>query len=69
MMLREVVAIDEGQFFPEIVEVSEKLANAGKIVIVAALDSTFERKPFGRICEMIPLAETVDKLTAVCYSC
>ncbi len=37
----DVVAIDEGQFFPEITEFCESLANAGKIVIVAALDATF----------------------------
>ena len=37
----DVVAIDEGQFFGEIAEFCETLANAGKIVIVAALDATF----------------------------
>jgi thymidine kinase len=37
----DVVAIDEGQFFAEITEFCESLANAGKIVIVAALDATF----------------------------
>ena len=30
--------------FPDIVEFSETLANKGKIVIVAALDGTFQRK-------------------------
>ena len=37
-----------------------------KVVIVAALDGTFERKPFGSVCNLIPLAEHVEKLTAVC---
>ena len=41
----------------------------GKIVIVAALDGTFERKPFGNILELIPLAEDVTKLSAVCTKC
>lgn len=71
----DVVAIDEGQFFEDIVEITDKWANQGKIVVVAALDATFERKvraanqPFGRVCELVAIAETVQKLSAVCLSC
>lgn len=64
-----VIGIDEGQFFPDIVSFCEEMANAGKIVIVAALDGTFERKPFGDISKLIPLCESVIKLTAVCSKC
>jgi thymidine kinase len=39
-----VLGIDEGQFFPDIVSFCEDMANAGKLVIVAALDGTFQRK-------------------------
>lgn len=45
------------------------MANRGKIVIVAALDGTFQRKPFGNILELVPLAEEVTKLNSVCTSC
>lgn len=55
--------------FPDVVTFSEEMANRGKVVIVAALDGTFQRKPFGRICDLIPLAESVVKLTAVCQIC
>lgn len=65
----DVVAIDEGQFFADLVEFSEMCANAGKIVIIAALDGDFRRKPFGRVLELIPMAERIDKLTAVCTRC
>ena len=65
----EVVGIDEGQFFPDLIEFCERAANEGKIVIVSALDGTFERKPFGRILDLVPLAESVDKLKAVCTVC
>lgn len=65
----DVIAIDEGQFFPDVVEFSESLANKGKIVIVSALDGTFERKEFAKTLNLIPLAESVVKLTAVCMSC
>lgn len=64
-----VVAVDEGQFFPDIAEAAEALANEGKIVIVSALDGAFDRKPFSCIMNLIPLAENVDKMTAVCKLC
>ncbi|KAM4823291.1 thymidine kinase, cytosolic [Urocitellus parryii] len=64
-----VIGIDEGQFFPDIVEFCETMANAGKTVIVAALDGTFQRKAFGAILNLVPLAESVVKLTAVCMEC
>lgn len=64
-----VVAIDEGQFFPDVVEFSEACAASGKVVIVAALDGCFRRRPFGRVLELVPLADSVVKLTAVCHSC
>ena len=64
-----MVAIDEGQFFADIVDVCEKLANAGIVVVVAALDGTFQRKPFGKILSLVPLAEQVTKLSAVCIEC
>jgi thymidine kinase len=40
----DVVAIDEGQFFPDLLDFCETAANAGKVVIVAALDGTFQRR-------------------------
>ncbi|XP_040591134.1 thymidine kinase, cytosolic-like [Mesocricetus auratus] len=64
-----VIGIDEGQFFPDIVEFFEVMANAGKTVIVAALDGTFQRKAFGSTMNLVPLAESMVKLTAVCMEC
>jgi thymidine kinase len=64
-----VIGIDEGQFFTDIVEFAEIMANDGKVVIVAALDGTFRRKSFGNILQLVPLAESVTKLTAVCMMC
>ena len=37
--------------------------------MVAALDGTFQRKPFGNIINLLPVAEKVTKLTAVCVYC
>lgn len=41
----------------------------GKVVIVAALDGTFERKAFNKVLELVPICEKVIKLTAVCWFC
>jgi thymidine kinase len=65
----DVIGIDEGQFFPDIVPFCEEMANRGKTIVVAALDGTFQRKPFGSVLELIPLAESVVKLTAICQEC
>ncbi|BFU24901.1 thymidine kinase domain containing protein [Entamoeba histolytica HM-1:IMSS-B] len=65
----EVIGIDEGQFFPDLIEFSEACASYGRLVIIAALDGTFQRKPFGQITDLIPLCESVKKLSAVCVNC
>ena len=45
-----VIGIDEGQFYEDIVQFTKQMADAGKTVVVAALDGTFERRPFGEWC-------------------
>lgn len=65
----DVIGIDEGQFFCDVVSWCEMMANRGKIVLVAALDGTFQRKAFSDILALVPLAEVVTKLVAVCMVC
>ena len=66
----DVVAIDEVQFFDEdIVEVCEYLADKGIRVMVAGLDKDFRGVPFPVIAELLPRAEFITKLTAVCAKC
>ena len=62
----DVICIDEGQFFINLVQFCEYFANKGKIVIVAGLDGDFNRKSFGEIVSLIPMAEKVTKLSAIC---
>jgi thymidine kinase len=52
-----------------VVSFSEQAANEGKIVIISCLDGTFKREGFGLIMELIPLAEKVKKLAAICRNC
>jgi len=65
----DVIGVDEGQFFPDLVEFCEYAAEQGKIVMVSALDGTYQRQGFPAIISLIPLAEHVVKLTAVCMLC
>ncbi|NLG08960.1 MAG: thymidine kinase [Deinococcales bacterium] len=63
----QVVAVDEAQFLDDgVVEVVERLADAGKRVIVAGLDLDFRGEPFGPMPQLIARAEVVEKLTAIC---
>lgn len=65
-----IVGIDEAQFFDEgIVETCEKLANRGIRVVVAGLDQDFMGKPFGKMPELLAVAESTLKLKAVCMVC
>lgn len=66
----QVVAIDEVQFFDELViEVVQHLADRGLRVIVAGLDQDFRGEPFGPVPVLMSLAESVTKLQAICMSC
>jgi thymidine kinase len=55
--------------FADTVDFCEKLADLGKVVVVAALDGTYQRQGFGNILQLVPLAESVEKLNAVCMMC
>jgi thymidine kinase len=66
----ELVAIDEAQFFGVgLVPVVADLAGRGLVVVVAGLSVTFDGQPFSPLPELMALAESVEKLTAVCSVC
>ena len=65
-----VVGIDEAQFFdPSIVDVAQKLAYRGIQVIVAGLDMNYKGEPFGPMPQLMAVAESVTKLSAICVVC
>ncbi len=66
----DVIGVDEVQFFDhQIVDVSQKMANRGKRVILAGLDMDFKGKPFGPMPDLMSIAEYVTKLHAICQQC
>jgi thymidine kinase len=66
----QVIGIDEGQFFDvDLVCVCNKLADAGKRVIVAGLDQDYRGKPFDPIPQLLAIAEYITKTLAICVRC
>lgn len=66
----EVIGIDEAQFFDNnLVKVCQKLANQGKRIIVAGLDTDYRGIPFEPIPELLAIAEYITKTLAVCVKC
>jgi thymidine kinase len=66
----EVIGIDEVQFLsPELIPFALELVTLGKRVILAGLDTTFANEPFGPVPNLMALADTVTKLSAVCTVC
>ena len=63
----DVVAIDEAQFFDDlIVPVCNKIANNGIRVIIAGLDMDYLGNPFGPMPNLMAISEYVTKVHAVC---
>ncbi|MBK8005499.1 MAG: thymidine kinase [Gemmatimonadetes bacterium] len=66
----ELVAIDEAQFLdPEVVTVASALAARGVRVLLAGTDTDFRGEPFGAMGNLLAIAESVDKLQAICVIC
>lgn len=64
----DVLGIDEVQFLDGAVEPIRKMAER-QIVIVAGLDMTYRREPFGDMPTLLAIADSIEKLTAVCHMC
>ncbi|KAL3509991.1 hypothetical protein ACH5RR_029392 [Cinchona calisaya] len=66
----DVIGIDEAQFFDDLYDFCCEAADLdGKTVVVAGLDGDYLRRSFGSVLEVVPLADTITKLTARCELC
>ncbi len=66
----QVVGVDEANFFgPELVEVANRVADAGKQVIVAGLDTDYMGRPFPPMPDLLAMAESITKTLAICMRC
>lgn len=67
-----VILINEGQFFDDLYEFVTTLLNNKEHPVkihIASLDGDFERKKMGGILDLIPYADKVQKLSALCSIC
>ena len=63
----DIILINEGQFFDDIYKYVDILVNKlNKKVYVCGLDGDFERKKFGHILDLIPIADDVIKIKGIC---
>ena len=66
----EVVGVDEANFMgPDLIEIAQTLADSGKQVIIAGLDTDYRGRPFPPIPDLLALAESITKTLAICVVC
>jgi thymidine kinase len=66
----QVIGIDESNFFgPDLVDVANQLADSGKQVIVAGLDTDYMGRPFQPMPDLLAVAESITKTLAICMRC
>uniref|UniRef100_A0A7S0BMC5 Thymidine kinase n=1 Tax=Rhodosorus marinus TaxID=101924 RepID=A0A7S0BMC5_9RHOD len=66
----DVAAIDEAQFFPDLLSFClEWVDRQKKTVLVAGLDADCERRKFGEVVDLAPHADRITKLSARCGIC
>jgi thymidine kinase len=66
----QVIGIDEPNLIADgLTEVCQQLADSGKQVIVAGLDTDYMGRPFPPIPDLLCLAESITKTLAICIRC
>ena len=66
----EVVGVDESNFFGlDLVDVAAQLADSGKQVVIAGLDTDYLGRPFTPMPELLCMAESITKTLAICVQC
>ncbi len=66
----DVIGIDESQFFPDLVGFVSCLVNTmNKVVYVGGLTGNASMELFGHMHQLIPMANKVTTLSAICESC
>lgn len=65
----DVYVIDEFQFLDGNVEKLDELTTKGKKIFVAGLNLTSEKKPFGKMGQLMCMSDNVHMLTSICENC
>lgn len=65
----DVIGIDEAQFFKDLIPFVTKMNQVGVSVIVAGLDGDSNQEKFGNILDLIPIADSYEKVYSFCKIC
>jgi len=66
----DVIGIDEAQFLGDgVVDLVVKLADMGKRIIIAGLDTDYLGRPFHPMPELLAVADEITKTLAICMRC
>lgn len=66
----QVVGVDESNFFGmDLVDIASQLADSGKQVIIAGLDTDYMGRPFHPMPDLLAVAESITKMLAICMRC
>ena len=65
----DVIGIDEGQFFSDLLEICNTLTRFGKIIFIAALSSNDQMKPYDNISNLIPFVDKIKLMKSYCFFC
>jgi thymidine kinase len=66
----EVIGIDEAQFLGEaMVEMVVRLADMGKRILIAGLDTDYLGRPFHPMPELLAVADEITKTLSICMQC
>lgn len=65
----DIYCIDEFQFLTGDVSLIQNMADNGKSFYISGLNLTAEKKPFGKMNDLLCIADNVNMLTAICSNC
>jgi len=65
----KAILINEGQFFPDLYEFVITALADGKRIHIASLNGDFNRKLIGHTHQLLPLANEINLLHAICNTC
>ena len=65
----DIYFIDEFQFLTGNVDTIEKMAQSGKKFYISGLNLTAEKKPFGKMGDLMCLADNIQMMTSICEIC
>jgi len=69
MRRADVILINEAQFFNDLRVCVESMLDNNKKIYIFGLDGDFQQKKFGDVLDLIPLCDSVIKLTSLCNIC